>query len=179
MILICPLDAMKSAIAVHKPSHLVSLLAEEMMIDTPESINPNLHLKLSLNDIAAPDDTLVAPAHHHITRLIEFVNVWDQKNPILIHCWIGISRSTSAAFITLCALNKNKSEGDLAQLLRRLAPHAAPNPLMVNLADDILERRGRMSTAIERLPPASTVYGKFVALPVHPTTQSVGHAALD
>ena len=165
MIYICPLDAVPEAIALHKPSHLVSLLDEKLMIDTPASIRPDHHLKLTLNDISLPDGDLVAPAHHHITRLIDFVQSWDHLQPLLIHCWIGISRSTAAAFITLCALNKEKSEDDLAQLLRRLAPHAAPNPLMVSLADDILKRNGRMRAAIEALEPASTVYGKLVALP--------------
>lgn len=172
MILICPLDAVESTIAAHKPSRLVSLLSQEMMIDTPEGFTPDQHLKLSLNDISAPGETLVAPAQHHITRLIEFVNEWDQKAPLLIHCWIGISRSTAAAFIALCSLNKNKSEDDLAQLLRRLAPHATPNPLMVSHADSILERQGRMRAAIARLELASTVYGELVALPVYPAAKT-------
>ncbi|MGV8996147.1 MAG: tyrosine phosphatase family protein [Parvibaculaceae bacterium] len=165
MIYICPLDTAAVAISNHQPSHLVSLLDQQRMIDTPEGINPRHHLKLSINDIAAPDGDLVAPAPQHISRLIEFVKEWDQKQPMLIHCWIGISRSTAAAFIALCALNEGRSEGDLAHLLRDLAPHASPNPLMVRLADDILGRQGRMSAAIENLAAASTVFGKLVAIP--------------
>lgn len=66
----------------------------------------------------------------------------------LIHCRAGISRSTAAAFVTACALNPLADEEAIAVALRRVAPFARPNELLVRLGDSALAREGRMSAAI-------------------------------
>ena len=74
---------------------------------------------------------------------------WDRKAPLLIHCWAGISRSTAAAFITLCALNPEADEFGLARALRRASATAYPNRRLVALGDEVLSRSGRMIAAVE------------------------------
>ena len=54
---------------------------------------------------------------------------------MLIHCWAGISRSTAAAYVALCALNPHADERTLANRLRSASPQASPNPRIVALAD--------------------------------------------
>jgi predicted protein tyrosine phosphatase len=76
---------------------------------------------------------------------------WDRQAPLLIHCWAGISRSTAAAFISLCALNPETDERELAHALRIASPTAYPNRRLVTLADAVLARQGRMLTAVERI----------------------------
>src|SRR5690606_29737670 len=94
---------------------------------------------------------------------------WDQSQPLLVHCWAGISRSTAAAFITLCALNEKHDEQDIAMLIRRHGDHAYPNRLMIKIADDLLPRQGRMCAAIEAMGPARATWeGEVFALPVCP-----------
>jgi predicted protein tyrosine phosphatase len=159
----CPLDAVAEAIALHAPSHLVSLLDQASMIETPGGLAPERHLKLPMNDISARRDDLIAPTRAHVEALIDFVRSWDQKAPLLLHCWLGISRSTAAAYITLCALNDG-NEDEIARRVRGAAPHAAPNPLLVALADDVLDRYGRMSAAISGLGPGIGTRGALVAL---------------
>jgi predicted protein tyrosine phosphatase len=66
----------------------------------------------------------------------------------VIHCFAGISRSTAAAFITLCATRPERDEHDIARRLREASAIATPNTRLVALADDILDRRGRMVAAI-------------------------------
>jgi predicted protein tyrosine phosphatase len=85
----------------------------------------------------------VLPCETHVAELITFARDWDRQAPLLIHCWAGISRSTAAAFISLCALNPEGSELELARALRRASPTAYPNRLLVALADEILTRDGR------------------------------------
>ena len=58
---VCPLNAVDTVIAMHGPSHLVTLLNWELMIDTPKAIASQNHLKLGMNDIAEPTDGFVAP----------------------------------------------------------------------------------------------------------------------
>ncbi len=169
MIYVSPLSGVADAIKSLGPSHLVSLLDAETMIDTPEGIDAARHLRLPINDISEPRDTLVPPSAAHVSALISFIRGWDQQRPMLVHCWAGISRSTAAAYIALCTLNEDYPEADLALLLRRRGAHAQPNRLMVRLADDALGRKGRMRAAIAALtPPRETWEGELFALPAHP-----------
>jgi len=148
-IYVAPLKLVQTTIADACVSHLVTLINDETVIDTPASIGPERHLRLAMNDICEPQPGLVIPCESHVSDLIRFALAWDRKAPLLIHCWAGISRSTAAAFITLCALNPGASELEVARTLRRASPTAYPNRLLVALADEALSRNGRMMTAVE------------------------------
>lgn len=169
MIYVSPLSGVEEAIRLHGPSHLVSLLDPDSMIGTPDGIEANRHLRLGVNDIATPVDTLTAPGERHVAELVSFVRDWDQTSPMLVHCWAGISRSTAAAFITLCILNESQSEEALAQIIRQRGAHAYPNRLMVRHADNLLRRKGRMVEAVEAMGPAKATWeGVTFSLPVRP-----------
>src|SRR5262249_24646866 len=101
LILITPLSAIEETIRGRAPSHMVTLLSNDYMIDTPQGFTAARHLRLSMHDIA---DAGVpgAPAREHIDRLIAFGRGWDATAPMLVHCWAGVSRSTAAAFTLLC-----------------------------------------------------------------------------
>ena len=118
MIYVSPLSRVESSVAKFGVGHLVTLINGETLIPTPANILPNRHLKLAMNDICDPEDGLVVPCEHHVSELVQFAGSWDRKAPLLIHCWAGISRSTAAAFISLCALNEEGSEFELARVLR-------------------------------------------------------------
>jgi predicted protein tyrosine phosphatase len=150
-IYVAPLSLVETTIADARVSHLVTLINGETLIDTPPSIELDRHLRLAMNDICEPQPGLVVPCETHVSDLVKFALDWDRKAPLLIHCWAGISRSTAAAFITLCALNPETSELDLARTLRSASPTAYPNRLLVALADETLSRNGRMMTAVEEI----------------------------
>ena len=169
MIIVCSLSAVEATIAENKPSHLISLLGEETMIATPAAINSENHLKLSMNDISAPQKGYVTPGEAHVERLIRFVGEWPQTSPLLIHCWAGISRSTAAAYITLCLNNPDEDEHILAQILRRASPSATPNKLIIHLADNMLGRNGRMIEAINSIGRGASAWqGEVFSLPLKP-----------
>ena len=148
-IYVAPLSLVATTVAEAQVSHLVTLINGETLIDTPPSIVPDRHLRLAMNDICEPQEGLVLPCETHVSNLVRFALDWDRRAPLLIHCWAGISRSTAAAFITLCALNPDASELRVARTLRRASPTAYPNRLLVALADEALSRNGRMMTAVE------------------------------
>ena len=106
---------------------------------------------LAMSDITAEMAGHVIPASEHVERLLGFVHDWDRQNPIVVHCWAGISRSTAGAYIAVCALRPERDEGEIAERLRALSPSATPNARLVALADEILGRGGRMRAAIERI----------------------------
>ena len=76
----------------------------------------------------------------------------------LIHCFAGLSRSTAAAFIALCAVNPDAPEDATARALRRSSDTAVPNKLFVALADKELGREGRMSAALTSMGPNKIAY---------------------
>jgi predicted protein tyrosine phosphatase len=151
MILVTPLSAVEETIRRYRPSHLVTLLSPEHMIDTPDGIETDCHLRLGLNDVADASLSDVPPAAHHVDRLIAFGRTWEAQSPVLVHCWAGISRSTAAAYIMLCDRLGPGCEKTIARGLRLRAPHAYPNSLMVRFADAALRREGRMIEAINAI----------------------------
>lgn len=161
-----PLSAVANTVEASGIGYLVTLMNDQMMVDRPPAIEPERHLRLVMNDISEPMQGLVTPNDAHVRELIDFVIEWDCHLPILIHCWAGISRSTAAAFITMCALNPGTDERHLAQTLREASPTATPNRRLVFLADGLLKRNGRMSRAVEDIGRGkSTMEGAPFQLP--------------
>jgi len=114
----------------------------------PQSIPEANHLFLGINDITEPQDGMVLPGEEHVRQLIAFAESWERRQPMVVHCYAGISRSTAAAFITVCVTQPRRGEAEIAQRLRRASRFATPNALLVAIADDILGRNGRMVDAI-------------------------------
>jgi len=148
---VCSLSRLHETVAVTGARHVVSLLGREDNLSCPEAIAPENHLWLQLHDISEPLDGYVSPERHHVTQLISFVRRWRRDAPLVIHCYAGVSRSTAAAFVSLCALNPGDDETAIAHALRRASPTATPNIRIVALADEILGRDGRMIRAIEAI----------------------------
>jgi len=152
MILVTPLSAVEDTIRRYRPSHLVTLLSPEHMIETPAGIAQ--HLRLGVNDVSEAEEVEeaeVPPSDQHIARLLAFARGWPAEAPLLVHCWAGISRSTAAAYIVLCDRFGPGAETQIAQALRMRAPHAYPNSLLVSLADRALGREGRMIGAVNMI----------------------------
>lgn len=166
-LLVCPLNQVETARALHRPSHLISLLSPTSAAETwPQSDEDAAYLRLAYHDVPEPREGLVAPDAALIARLLDFAAGWDASRPMLIHCWAGVSRSTAAAFIIACQRAPDRSEAEIAQALRAAAPYATPNPLMISLADTALNRRGRMTAAVLAIGRgADTDEGALFALP--------------
>jgi len=156
-LLVTPLSSLAGALDAHNPSHLVSLLSPEHMIETPQGFAAAMHLRLGVNDIVDPAAGTAPPARRHIDELLAFSRGWDAQRPLLIHCWAGISRSMASAFIILCDRLGPGREIEIAHAMRQRAPHAQPNRLLVRHADDALERGGDMVEALNNMGPPLVV----------------------
>jgi len=164
---VTPLSALDAAIRDKRPSHVVSLLSPEHMIETPAGFAAERHLRLGVNDIIDPSMGDAPPAKEHVKRLLEFARSWSGAEPMVGHCWAGISRSWAAAFIVLSDRMGRGSEFHIARAIRTRAPHAWPNALLVQHADDLLGRQGRMVDAIKSIGAGDIVTeGRVVELPV-------------
>ncbi len=150
---VCALRHIPEVLARTGARHLVSTINADLAPETPKALSPRNHLKLDMHDIAEAQPGAMAPAIEHVSELLDFVRGWDRTTPLLIHCYAGLSRSTAAAFITLCALNPQAPESTVARALRRASDTAVPNRLFVSLADAMLRREGRMVAALDGMGP--------------------------
>jgi len=158
MIIVSPLSAVQTLVDDYGVSHVVSLLGPDTPHRQFKGIGDDSHLKLTFHDIIEPMDGFSHPLPEHAEQLVSFIDSWQRKTPILIHCWAGISRSTAAAYILLCDIRGPGHEAAIARELRALAPHAQPNRLMIRHADRFLEREGRMIASVEAMGEARVVW---------------------
>jgi len=166
-LLVAPLSSLADALDAHAPSHLISLLSPEHMIATPAGFPAAMHLRLGVNDIVDPAAGTDPPGRQHIDALLDFSRNWDTGQPLLIHCWAGISRSMASAFTILCDRLGPGRETEIAHAMRQRAPHAQPNRLLVRHADDALGRQGKMIAAVNAMgPPLLVEEGITTAFPL-------------
>jgi len=151
MIHVCSLARLHETVEDTGARYVVSLIGDEAHIDRPAAIAAENHLWLRLHDINAPLDGYILPDAEHVVDLLNFVHRWDRRAPLVVHCYMGISRSTASAFVSVCALNPQRDEDSIAQALRSASPTATPNIRIVSLADRLLGRDGRMVAAIETI----------------------------
>jgi predicted protein tyrosine phosphatase len=167
-LIVAPLHEVAGLVAAHQPSHLISL-ASPGHVDAPLAHAPPNRLDLRFNDIAAPREGLTPPSDADIAALLAFAEGWDGTRPMLIHCWAGVSRSTAAAYVVACARSEGGRELAWAERLRAVAPTATPNPLIVALADHLLNRDGDMVRAVAAIGRgAETAWGAPFELDLSP-----------
>ena len=130
---------------------LVTLLSPGTPVARPGSIVEERHLNIAMSDILDHLPGQVRPEMHHLDSLVAFVESWDRREPILIHCFAGVSRSTASAYIGVCKLSPHRDEQEIARALRAASPTATPNLRFVALADERLGRKGRMVEAIRAI----------------------------
>ncbi len=166
---VCPLSALGKTLDKSGTRHLISLAGPGKTVARPDQITGS-YLALEFNDIAEPKDGLIAPNLRDVLALLNFFDNWRQTEPILIHCWMGISRSTAAALIGCARLRRHAGLADIANRIRLVSPMATPNPLMIEIADaemgfdgeliEAVRAIGRGVTASEGVPFALDV-GEF------------------
>ena len=144
---VSPLSQVERTLARSGAASVISVLALRHHVPDFSTIAPNRRLHLPVSDIVVATEAYLLAETGHIDDLLGFVRAWDRQSGLLIHCYAGVSRSTAAAFIALCALDPATSEAVHASRLREASPTATPNPRLVALADTVLGREGRMTAA--------------------------------
>lgn len=150
-IYVCSLDKLAKTAHESSASHIATLINADTNVPRPDSILEDNHLFLGFNDIVEPTEGLLPPGEIHVQHFLEFVDKWDQQAPMIVHCWAGVSRSTAGAMIATCMLRPELDEELVASTIRDRSPEATPNIRLVEFADALLERNGRMAAAVRRI----------------------------
>ena len=148
---VCPLSKLPETVRATGARSLVTLIDDGTPVRRPAGIAAEEHLVVVLSDIVVELEGHTLASKSHVETLLAFVRRWDQRAPLLIHCWAGVSRSTAAAFIAACALRPHRDEAEIALAVRANSPTATPNARLVAIADAMLGRDGRMVAAVEKI----------------------------
>src|SRR5262245_63266909 len=103
MIHVCSLARLYTTVDETGARHIVTLLRLVDRVQRPTQIAPENHLVLAIDEIIMPMDGYTMTAHEHVQRLVDFVSTWDRKSPMVMHCFAGISRSTTGAYVSAYA----------------------------------------------------------------------------
>lgn len=152
-------------IASHGPrkvSHVLSILDPT----TPEpdfaGYPPLQRTVLRFHDVIEPGDGMVMPTRADVEAILAYGRALDDGTPaeghLLVHCHMGISRSTAAMLMILAQAFPDEAESALADRIAGIRPQAWPNLLMTEMADDILQRQGRLREA------AIGLYRRYLAV---------------
>ena len=151
-IIVSPLSRIAEMAVRHKSREMVTLIAKEQAFHRPAVISADRHLTLEMNDITFKgNDKLIAPDDVHVQTLIDFAREWDQSAPLLVHCWMGVSRSPAAAIIVALAVKPDEDDAILAARLRTVSPFATPNARIIEIGDRLLERNGALISAVKAI----------------------------
>ena len=149
-IIVSPLERIGEMAARHHCRAMISLMAAKHDFAKPGIIEH--HLVLRMNDIAfAGTGDLVAPERAHVDQIINFAQRFENEGPLLIHCWMGVSRSPAAAMIAALAVAPEIDDARLAASLREASPAATPNKRLAALGDEALGRNGRLQAAVKSI----------------------------
>lgn len=135
-------------------SHVLSIL--DPVAETPaafRSYPAPVRQELRFHDVVDDFDGYSAPQQEHVAAILAFGDKLRRDAGgaphLLVHCHMGISRSTAAAAILLAQLRPGHEEAAF-DLLHRIRPRAWPNSRMVAIADRLLDRGGRLVAALRR-----------------------------
>ncbi len=121
-------------------------------------------LTLYFNDEIEPGPNVTLPERADVDAIL----LWGREafaaaaageggGHMLVHCHMGISRSTAAMAMLLAQAHPDEAEAEIAERVRTIRPIAWPNLRMMEMADDALGRGGRLAAA------AATLYAGNLA----------------
>lgn len=135
-------------------THVLSLIDPEW----PEPVEfsawqPDRWLLLRFHDDIEPRDQRALPTHQHVADILAFGRraCADPEARLFIHCLSGKSRSTAATAMIWAQALPTVSEELIIERLLRVRPEAWPNLLMIQYADEILDRNGAFVDAVRKL----------------------------
>ena len=134
-------------------THLLSILDPEATEPPMFGYDPPRHrLALRFHDVILDHPDYVRPRRADMEKVLDFGRTLPQGDPahLLVHCHMGISRSTAAATALLLQAHPNLDEDEALAHIHSIRAKAWPNSLMMRHFDQLLGRDGRLIAALGR-----------------------------
>jgi predicted protein tyrosine phosphatase len=110
---------------------------------------------LLFHDVIADGGGMVLPSRDHVAAVLAFGRELAAPAQgdlhLLVHCHMGISRSTAAMATLLLQADPAADEDVVFDRIAAARPQAWPNSRMIGFADELLGRAGRFRAALGRL----------------------------
>lgn len=133
-------------------SHVLSILDPDYPEPDAFARYPaHAKLELRFHDVIEERAEVVAPRRSDVDLLLAFGrDLLEEPSPdrhLLVHCHMGISRSTAAMVLMLAQARPEISARALIDEVVRIRPRAWPNLRMVTFGDALLRRDGALIAA--------------------------------
>ena len=112
---------------------------------------------LHFHDIIEPRPDRLLPEKGHVEAILGFgASIARDAGSregghLLVHCHMGVSRSTAAMATVIAQANPEADEDAIFAHLEAIRPQVWPNSVMIDYADTLLGRGGRLTQALRRL----------------------------
>ncbi|MBK9082401.1 MAG: protein-tyrosine-phosphatase [Rhizobiales bacterium] len=136
-------------------THVLSILdPERAELDAFETFTSHHRVTLRFHDDIAPLPGRVTPQPEHVAGILRFGEGLAPRNGgeghLLVHCHMGVSRSTAAMLTLMAQANAHEDADSLFRRLVAIRPQAWPNSRMIGFADAQLGRGGALVEALRR-----------------------------
>lgn len=157
LLTICGLEELEHH-STRAVTHVLSILDPDW--PDPEAFSaydPHHRTILRFNDIIGESPGLQAPQRGHVEAVLGFGRSLAhdaetrQDGHLLIHCHMGISRSSAAMAMLLAQVDPDEDDDRIFEHLLEIRPQAWPNSRMIGFADELLGRGGRFTEGLRRL----------------------------
>ena len=162
-IIICGLADIQNCVDKYNPDKMLTIINKNFSPETPQGMDKSRHIKMLIDDISEPRDGFILPEKHHAQELLDFTNDWDTSKPLLVHCHMGISRSTATSLGVAAKYNPENIE-IIIEKLKEIAPHASPNKIMTQYYDEILGLNSRLFSSLAFFDPEPIEESRVVEL---------------
>ncbi len=131
-------------------SHVLSILDPDWPV--PEafgSFGEHARLELRFHDIIEDLPGQVAPAAEHVASVLEFGRGLEAERTarLLVHCHVGISRSTAAMTLILAQARPDLPADEVLRGVLAIREKTWPNLRMLEMGDAMLGRGGTLPRA--------------------------------
>ncbi|MDP9813027.1 putative protein tyrosine phosphatase [Rhizobium tibeticum] len=153
---VCGIDELPSQ-SDRNVTHVLSIIDPDRAdLEAFSAYGHHVRTTLRFHDIITPIPGQIMPTHDHVKAVLkfgeDFLSRQDRtaRSHVLVHCHMGVSRSTAAMITLMAQANPDETAEALFARLVKIRPQAWPNSQMVAFADDQLGRNGDLSAALSR-----------------------------
>lgn len=151
---VCGLDEL-DGFAASGVTHVLSLL--DPGLPSPTSFGAygeHQRLELRFHDVIEETPDQIAPSGRDVQRILAFgrdlVDEPGGVGRLLVHCHAGVSRSTAALVMIMAQAAPHRPADEAMDAVAAVRGKAWPNLRMIEIADELLDRRGELVAAVRR-----------------------------